>query len=61
MRVAFIGGRIDRFYGYDRWDWTTSKYVTEKTSEHENLYHPNEVGDKQLAEAFISELISLYN
>ena len=61
MRVAFIGGQIDRFYGYNRWEWTTSKYVTEKISEHENLYHPNDVGYKQLAEAFISELIALYN
>ena len=60
MRVAFCGPQIDRYYGWSRRDYTISKYITEKVSEGDNLYHPSTVGYNQYAEAFLSELLALY-
>lgn len=58
LRITCVYPQLDRYYGYDRWEYLLSKYVTEKVTEHSNYWHPNAVGYNQVAEGWLSEILA---
>ena len=59
IRISCVGSQLDRYYGYELGTYQTSKYVSERYTAHINYVHPGTIGYQQLAEAWVSELLSL--